>query len=87
MPKDKIEYVEVTVKVPKAIIDFYDGFMQFMGSKEDTGETYVKQACEDFLKDHTEQFIGETCDSMFWDGRQEVVRKYGLAQVINAKAL
>ncbi len=78
----KIETVEVTLKIPKQIIEFYEAWLKFLGSKS-KGTEYLKADLEDHVKSLTGQIIAEACNSMFYDGRKDVIEKYSLAPFLD----
>lgn len=74
--------MEITVKIPKPIIDFFTAFLNFVGSEEYTAEKYLTEDCEDHIKSHVEEFIAQACNFDFYDGREEAINKYGLKPFI-----
>ena len=83
---EKVEYVELTVKVPKAIMNFFEAFLNFMGDY--TGpRQFLREVLHEMVKSFTEEFIAETCNSDFYNGKLEVVDKYGLRPVIDVRAV
>lgn len=80
---ERTEYVEVVIKVPKPITEFYKTWLNFLGANE-TAKQYIADTLEDDLKSKTGQVIAEVCNSMFYDGRREVIKKYGLGPFLDS---
>lgn len=83
----KVEYVEIVVKVPKGIMQLFEDYLKFVGSKEYDGTKFLTECCEERIRSYTEEFIGEACGNMFYDGIQEAIEKYGLKEHIDVKAV
>jgi len=71
----------------KPIFDFFEAYFNFVGSPDYNAEKFLREDCEDRIKSLTEDFIGETCDNLFWDGREGVIKKYGLKPFIDVRAI
>lgn len=85
--QETVKYGEIKVKVPKPIIDFFNAYMNFIGSPDYDAEKYLSEVCEDHIKCHTEEFIEQSCRLDFYEGAKEVVNKYGLKPFIDVKAI
>jgi len=81
------ETVDLVVKVPKGIVDFFNAFLTFIGEQKYTAETWLAEHCLTEIKNFMFDFIEEVCDNTFWNGKYEVVIKYRLAPHIDLKAL